>query len=196
MHHLDHIIVAIADLDEGIRQVEASTGVRPDVGGYHPTGVTKNALMSLGGQQYLEIIALRDDVETPEDRLWMLEAKQLKPLGWAAFSPDIWETARYLNDHGYGTSELSPGSRALPDGGHLTWTTVSVTKPVIAGAPFFIEWGSERCPGENRRGKSADSTPPGEVQSEETRRRSGSKRSPGKPGAAPQDPGKSRPPTR
>jgi hypothetical protein len=140
MLSLDHIIVAISDLDLGIRQVHERVGVCPVIGGFHPQGVTKNALMSLGADRYLEIIALRDDIETPDERRWMLETKELRTIGWAVSSTDLAETKHHLDQAGFPTSKIVPGARQTPDGNHLSWSTMSLKKR-IAGAPFFIQWG-------------------------------------------------------
>jgi len=61
---IDHIILGVADLDQGIETFEQLTGVRPVYGGRHPVG-THNALVSLGGRTYLEIIAVQPGASPP-----------------------------------------------------------------------------------------------------------------------------------
>jgi hypothetical protein len=53
----DHLVVGIRSLPEGIAEFESLTGIKPGVGGKHPDRGTENALVSLGGGGYLEIIA-------------------------------------------------------------------------------------------------------------------------------------------
>lgn len=136
MVRIDHIIIAISNIDDGTRQVEALTGIRPVLGGSHPGRGTQNALIALGPRQYLEILAPQAGAEVPE----RLDVSHLTPIGWASSTTDIAGTMAWLRRNGYETSTAAAGSRALPDGTLLRWTTMGITDPGIAGAPFFIQW--------------------------------------------------------
>lgn len=63
---LDHLVVGVADLEAASAAFEASTGVKPVFGGEHPGRGTHNALASLGGGLYLELIAVKPGGESPE----------------------------------------------------------------------------------------------------------------------------------
>jgi hypothetical protein len=54
---LDHVVVAARRLDEGVRWVEDHLGVAPDAGGTHDGFGTHNALLRLGDDVYLEVLA-------------------------------------------------------------------------------------------------------------------------------------------
>lgn len=137
---VDHFIVAVSDLQEGMRKIEELTGVRPVVGGKHPGAGTQNALIALGERQYLEILAPQTDVELPESLNWLLELTELTPTGFAVSTTDMAGTVQQLQDGGYTPSTPNAGSRARPDGATLRWTSMGITDPAIVGAPFFIQW--------------------------------------------------------
>ena len=139
---VDHLVLGVADLEAGIAWVEQLTGVRATPGGKHPGGGTHNALLSLGGRRYLEIIA--PDPEQPGiigrfGDLSGLETPKL--VTWAAVTNDVRGLAERARSAGYEIAELQEGSRARPDGRVLKWTTMSLRHDLGGVIPFFIEWG-------------------------------------------------------
>jgi hypothetical protein len=143
---VDHLILGASDLDAGVAWAEKLTGVRATSGGAHPGRGTRNALLSLGRRQYLEIIA-PDPAQVPEDLLEKLrESGEPRLVGWAAAAVDIDALARKLRDAGFETSGPREGSRATPDGRVLEWRTLSVSsafrRDSVDPVPFFVEWGA------------------------------------------------------
>lgn len=135
----DHILFGASDLDAGIRFVEERTGARAKFGGVHPGAGTRNALLSLGGRHYLEIIA-PDPAQpnAPDDRgLKKLESPRI--VQWAAATDDIAAVHRAAQAAGIKTFGPQPGSRQRPDGKLLRWQVLGIeqTTPMV---PFFIQW--------------------------------------------------------
>ncbi len=141
---VDHLLLGIADLDRGIAWVEERTGVEPVVGGSHPGVGTRNALISLGNRQYLEIIAL-DPAQSPTSsraaELVGLTSPRL--ITWAAATGDIRAAAQRARESGCTTEGPNAGSRARPDGRILRWKTLGIRSDLGGVIPFFIEWGNE-----------------------------------------------------
>jgi hypothetical protein len=138
---VDHLILGVRDLDEGMRQFEGRTGVRPMVGGEHPGRGTRNALVALGPALYIEILAPQTGAPDSGAAGGLKTLADLTPMGWAVSVRDVEETRRRLGDAGFTLSDIMPGSRARPDGSLLEWKTFGIAKPPAAGAPFFIRWG-------------------------------------------------------
>ena len=139
---VDHIMWGARDLDAGIAFIEAKTGVKAVAGGVHPGRGTRNALVSLGKGQYLEIISLdpgQPDVRNERTiQLEQLAAPRI--LTWAAATRDIEALDTRLRAAGFETSGIAPGSRARPDGTMLRWRTLSVAGHDGDLVPFVIEW--------------------------------------------------------
>jgi hypothetical protein len=137
---LDHFVVAIDDLDTGISAFEDSTGVRPVYGGEHPTLGTHNALVSLGGKQYLEILAPRPDASLHPMVQEVGEHQTLTPILWALATDNIIELHRLVRALGFAADEPSPGSRVTQDGETLAWSMFVMGDERPENAPFFIQW--------------------------------------------------------
>lgn len=138
---LDHILIGAPSLESGIAAFEKATGVSPTRGGRHPLRGTENAIVSLGGGSYLEIIA--PQATASDDDPFIKQLRHLPSpavVGWAVHVPDISAAAERLKRAGFQTSTPQPGSRITPDGKQLAWTTFEVEKPEIETAPFFIRW--------------------------------------------------------
>jgi hypothetical protein len=140
---LDHLLLGVARLEDGIAWVEKQTGVKAADGGSHPGAGTHNALLSLGNRQYLEIIA-PDPNQKPSGALVSLlkELAVPKPFAWAATTRDIELLAKELRGDGLTIDGPQPGSRTRPDGLLLQWKTLRLSGQPYGVMPFFIEWTS------------------------------------------------------
>jgi Glyoxalase-like domain len=136
---IDHVILAINDLDKGVAQFKSMTGIEPVYGGVHPNSFTHNALVSLSGNIYLEIIAPRADAQNVPEEFKKYDS--LTPWGWAINTKNIEVTKEKMKAYGFVSSENQPGSRSKPDGTLLSWTTFVLDDQ--KDFPFFIEWGKD-----------------------------------------------------
>ena len=136
---IDHIILAINDLDKGIEEMKTLTGVEPVFGGIHPNTFSQNALISLGNNTYVEILAPRADADSVPE--WINKLEKLTPYGWAVSTKNIEATAGKITSLEREVTRLRPGSRDKPDGQTLSWTTFAITDLQTPGIPFLIQWG-------------------------------------------------------
>ena len=141
LSRIDHVILGINDLQKGIEELERVTGVRAVFGGAHPGRGTQNALISLGGEHYLEILAPNpEDRESKEPLAELQGLAALTPVGWAARADDLPALQQTLRSRGIRTGEIRPGARNRPDGSRLAWKTLGFAPPASPLLPFFIEW--------------------------------------------------------
>ena len=140
---IDHILIGVASLDEGIRAFERATGVAAVRGGRHPSRGTENALVSLGHGAYIEIIAPQANAAPNEFVTQLRALREPVVVGWAVHVVDAGDAAKRLAAAGFTPTKPQPGSRVTPQGATLEWTTFGVEKPQIATAPFFIQWGAK-----------------------------------------------------
>jgi hypothetical protein len=144
---VDHILLGISDLDRGIEWVEKITGVRPAIGGVHPGMGTRNALLSLGGKMYLEVIAPDPKQSVFKFDIDLKKMTEPQLITWAATSNDIDTLAKRAKEHLFQIFGPRDGSRTRPDGKILKWKTLAIANQFadtqIEPLPFFIQWSAD-----------------------------------------------------
>lgn len=144
---VDHLLLGISDLDRGIEWLEKMTGVKPVKGGKHPGRGTQNALISLGGRRYLEVLAPDPAQSTYNFAIDVRGLTEPRLITWAAATSNIGAVAKRARDSGFKLLGPSDGSRARPDGKLLKWKTLlAVNSFGVQGVepiPFFIEWSAD-----------------------------------------------------
>jgi hypothetical protein len=144
---IDHLLLGVADLDRGMAWVERTMAVKAAVGGIHPGAGTRNALISLGGRQYLEIIAPDPMQPSYNFHIDVRALSEPRLITWAARTTDVNLIAKQAREAGRQSFGPRDGSRARPDGKLLKWKTVGVVNKFgldgVEPIPFFIEWAAE-----------------------------------------------------
>ena len=119
---LDHVVIAVADLERAIGLwTQAGFTVVP--GGRHPGRNTRNALIVFEDGAYLELISYA--VPSPDERWWReLDAHGDGLVDFALLPQDL--PGAIAQAQARGLTDIRgplPGSRDRPDGVHLAWQT-------------------------------------------------------------------------
>jgi Glyoxalase-like domain len=136
---LDHVLIAVADLQAASRTMEERHGLASIEGGRHEGWGTANRIVPLG-DAYIELITVVDDAEAAGGAFgrWVargIESAAGRPLGWVARTDRLDEVAGRLG------LTVSTGSRPAGDG-LLRWRLSGVDEAAAEPAlPFFVEWG-------------------------------------------------------
>jgi hypothetical protein len=143
----DHLLLGVSDLDHGIEWFERRTGVRAVPGGVHPGRGTRNALVSLGGAHYLEIIAPDPAQSGAVLQFPVGNLTEPRLINFAVRTDDMERTAASLRRAGVAVIGPRDGSRRTASGALLRWKSLAVKSKFEADGidpiPFFIEWASD-----------------------------------------------------
>jgi hypothetical protein len=141
MTKLDHIMYAVSDLQDGVKEISNLTGVSAEYGGSHAGQGTCNSLLSFGQNQYLEIIAPDPDQELTNTLGQELLDHHFSGIRtWAVATTDFEGIAKTLAEFDYQTNTIDM-TRTRPDGVKLSWSIMFVTGHVFGNfMPFFINW--------------------------------------------------------
>lgn len=146
---VDHLVYATPDLERGISEIDRLLGVHATLGGQHPGRGTRNALVSLGPNVYLEIIAPDPTQPAPTSPrpFGLDDLKASRLAGWAAKSANLDSTRQLALRSNVPLGDIQAGSRKRPDGVLLAWRVTSNGNTIADGiVPFFIDWGTSPHP--------------------------------------------------
>ncbi len=152
MHVVDHLVYATPDLALGVDELEQLLGIRATPGGQHPELGTRNALIALGPDSYIEIVAPDPGQPAPSTPRWfgIDELSHSKLITWAAKGTDLKELRADAVRKGIPLGAVARGGRRRPDGVQLSWQLTDPRASVADGiVPFFIDWGTSPHPAES-----------------------------------------------
>lgn len=130
-------------MDAAISGFEKSLGVQPIFGGFHTSFGTKNALVSLGKDCYLELLA-SDDTNTKASRPRWMGIDMLrtnKITRWAMKSNELEGDSTILKSMNPEMGSIRGGSRNVSNGGLLQWDLIMpLPHPEVELLPFMVDW--------------------------------------------------------
>ena len=136
MFKLDHVIIAVDDLDSAVADYRA-LGFTTIYGGRHANGATQNALVCFQDGTYLELLAPTGDTPQPgvTDFSPLLQHGE-GLVGYALLSHDLFTDATGLRKRCANIGEVGEGRRLRKDGIELRWRTAEFDG---GRSPFLIE---------------------------------------------------------
>jgi len=171
---LDHLVYVVPNLEEGVAWFEEQTGVKPCVGGRHEGLGTHNALVSLGGGAYIELLAKDPTqaesssaswlgVDSPAARLTTFCARpSASSLGGPSAAAGAGDDSARLLEETFATAKAQTGyeagpardmSRRSPEGKLLRWRLAAANHregwdklPGGGIVPFLIDWSANAMP--------------------------------------------------
>lgn len=141
---LDHLIISTTDLDAGAAEISEKLGVPLEDGGKHTSFATHSRLLSLGPDDYLEVIAVDPGGKTPRRPRW--------------FGLDHFEGPTRLTNWVVRAKDLSnlmsmgaagPGSPVATSRDGMRWTMVVPDDGFLqldGIAPALMEWRGDKHP--------------------------------------------------
>jgi catechol 2,3-dioxygenase-like lactoylglutathione lyase family enzyme len=146
MLRIDHVVLAVPDLDEAAARLLDRYGLASVPGGVHPGWGTGNRIVPLG-RDYVELIAVADPAiaaSSPFGTLiGSLAAGGDRLFALCLSTDDVDAEADRLG------LEAAEGSRLRPDGLTLSWRSAGLEVTMRdRSLPFFIQWRDpDRHPG-------------------------------------------------
>jgi hypothetical protein len=138
---LDHILIAVTDLDAAARDFESRHGLPSIDGGRHPDFGTANRIIPLGSS-YLELVAVVDTGAAAGSSFgWWVDRGATDEgtlIGWAVRTSELDSIANRIE------LPIRSGSRLTPSGSELRWRSAGIDEAIAEPClPFFIEWAAD-----------------------------------------------------
>jgi catechol 2,3-dioxygenase-like lactoylglutathione lyase family enzyme len=149
---IDHIVIAVPDLDAAAAELTAGLGLAFTAGGSHPGAGSANRIAFLG-EPYLELIGVQDEEAASGRPIGAAAVRALASGGglatYALVDDELDITVAELRANGSRFAEPQHGSRLRPDGESVEWWTATLDRLGPDQPPFLIrhayagaEWGA------------------------------------------------------
>lgn len=140
---IDHLAIAVPDLDAAVTELRDRVGIAAGGGGVHPGGGTANRLAWFG-DSYLELIAIVDRAAAAGSFLGgpTIEVLDTEGSGFVTFvlaSDDLAADVASLRSAGSTMTDPFPGERRRPDGRLVRWSLARAGAVGPTEPPFLIE---------------------------------------------------------
>jgi hypothetical protein len=138
---IDHLVLAVRDLDAATAELEGSLGLQVGGGGSHPAFGTQNRLIWLG-DSYLELVSVLDRAVAAQSWFGRLVEAELERgeglVTWALASDALESDVAGFQASGSSLGEPAAGERRRDDGSVVRWRVALPERPGPA-EPFLIE---------------------------------------------------------
>ena len=139
---IDHLVIAVPDLDAAARELEGAVGLAATGGGRHPTLGTENRLVWLG-DTYLELVSIANERVARESWLGVPTIAAIERGGglvtWAIATDSLASEVAALRAVGARLGDPISGERVRPDGRVVRWQVSLPDRIGSAEPPFLIE---------------------------------------------------------
>ncbi len=142
---LDHVSYAapVEHLADTVQRIGSAIGATFTDGGLHPRFGTRNFILPLAGETYIEVVAALDHpaaYSAPFGRAVRARAEQGGGwMGWVVAVSDLAAVEARLG------RRAVEGHRVRPDGYDLRWKQIGVLDTMAdAQLPFFVHWEGDR----------------------------------------------------
>ncbi len=144
----DHIAIVAMTLEQGVSYVQNTLGIEIPYGGSHPRMGTHNHLLSLGSNEFLEVIAIDPNAKCPNRPRWFNLDKlhNIKPRigAWIVNTSDIKSSLQFTSAGCGSLEEMTRDSLkwqiSIPSDGSL---------PFGGAFPTIIQWPMGSHPASN-----------------------------------------------
>lgn len=140
----DHLVYAVPDLQAANDALTAALGLRPVYGGEHAADYgTCNALLSLGPQCYLEVLApvAAAGAALPPFAKGVASLPEGDVISFAVATSDLPAVQARALAAGLAVRPSKANSRVAPQGHTLRWQGLYLDHDLYRGlVPFYIDW--------------------------------------------------------
>ena len=141
---IDHLVIAVPDLDAAVAELSEAVGLAFTAGGRHPGAGTANRIAFLG-EPYLELIAVEDEAAARARPIGAAALRALERGGglatYALIDDDLEVTVPELQANGSDIGAVAHGERERQDGERVAWWTATFETLSRYTPPFLIRHG-------------------------------------------------------